>query len=172
MRSTWLVVAIVLTPVACRDATPRPTGEQEAAILSVVVDSLPFAIAKTWGMPQDTPYTALLDTRAPATRLSDQLSEVSEADEPPEYHAPAWIEHQLSKPHIVGSCETGSDDDYCASGLATVLARLSQVRLTDDGGATVEVSLSRRGFAAVFELTLAEVDGAWSVVGFNLLVIS
>lgn len=172
MRYGCLTVVTVAALLGCVDGQQRPSAEEEAAILNVVVDSLPLVIDQAWGNPTDQPHTALLDIEAVATRLSDQLEQYSGPAQQARNHAAEWVEEQVRKEHIVGSCSSDDTGQYCDMSLATVLARISQVRLTGDNGATVEVSVSNRGFVAVYEIALGRESDSWAVTELKLIIIS
>ena len=155
----------------CGGDEPGAVTDREVAVLDVVVDSLPFVIHGTWGMG-DRPYTALISSAAPSTRVMDPTPQVERSGAPPPRHTAAWLARQAGKDHVVGICSPEPDGEYCDFERATVVATVSRVRFTTDDRATVEVAVGRRDFGAIAELTLAQADFSWSLVDFEVIMIS
>lgn len=172
VRRRWLALAALAALPQCADDGSREMTPREGAVLDVVVDSLPYVIHQTWGVENDQPYTALLNSTAPDRRALDPIQGAEPTQSVTEGHASEWLERQSAKEHIVGTCSPVSDQAYCDFDLATVVATISRVRFADDGSATVEVALGRRDFGSIVELTLGPTETSWEMVGFETIVIS
>ena len=165
--ATTFLVSVVL--VGCRAFLGAPwaaAGQiDDEAVLAVVVDSLPFAMALT----SDVPYTVLLDSRVSWWGGDQGLDRA---------HSESWMAQQMAKPYIVGICSSALDVDTCNDGLATTGARMvaslswPHQPLWPGNGLSVLVTFSRGPFATGVELLLTDVRGAWSVTGLGMRFIT
>jgi hypothetical protein len=141
-------------------------------VLDAAVDRLPEIIERTWGYPEDRPYTVQLDLH-----IWPGVGEFRVRPPGREEHPAPWAAGQLAKDHVLGVCSTVDGPALCELGVATMVVRLSRPAFPTPDEAAVEVGLwggdlVGGAFEVLVEVRLIRESEMWSVSTWRVLAIS